>query len=75
MIRAMLAATEREDFVRAVRALDRVLISGRYVIPIHQYSEGRIAHDARLTYPADRLPLYGDGVGFLPEVWWLAEDE
>ncbi|MFX0544467.1 extracellular solute-binding protein [Roseovarius sp. S1116L3] len=75
MIRTMLAATEREDFVTAVRALDRVLISGRYVIPIHQYSEGRIAHDARLKYPEDRLPLYGDGVGFLPEVWWMAEDE
>jgi len=75
MIRAMLAATEHDDFVTAVRALDRVLISGRYVIPIHQYSEGRIAHDARLTYPEGRLPLYGDGVGFLPEVWWMAEDE
>ncbi len=75
MIRAMLATTRHEEFVTAVRALDRVLISGRYVIPIHQYSEGRIAHDARLKYPADRLPLYGDGVGFLPEVWWMAEDE
>ncbi|MFD0858046.1 extracellular solute-binding protein [Roseovarius aquimarinus] len=75
MIRAMLAATEREDFVTAVRALDRVLISGRYVIPIQQYSEGRIAHDARLKYPETRLPLYGDGVGFLPEVWWMAENE
>ncbi|WP_281967849.1 extracellular solute-binding protein [Roseovarius nanhaiticus] len=75
MIRAMLAATEHEDFVTAVRALDRVLISGRYVIPIHQYSEGRIAHDARLTYPKDRLPLYGDGVGFLPEVWWMTEEK
>ncbi|WP_425466828.1 extracellular solute-binding protein [Roseovarius arcticus] len=73
MIRAMLAATNHDDFVTAVRALDRVLISGRYVIPIHQYSVGRIAHDARLHYPEDRLPLYGDGVGFLPEVWWMAD--
>ncbi len=75
MIHAMLAATSHEDFVTAVRALDRVLISGRYVIPIHQYSVGRIAHDARLHYPEDRLPLYGDGVGFLPEVWWMADEE
>jgi peptide/nickel transport system substrate-binding protein len=73
MIRAMLAATSRKDFITAVRALDRVLISGRYVIPIHQYSVGRIAHDARLHYAKDTLPLYGDGVGFLPEVWWIAE--
>lgn len=75
MIHAMLAAKSHEDFVTAVRALDRVLTAGRYVIPIHQYSVGRIAHDARLKYPEDRLPLYGDGVGFLPEVWWMAESE
>jgi peptide/nickel transport system substrate-binding protein len=34
---------------------------------------GRIAHDARLHYPKDQLPLYGDGVGFLPEVWWMED--
>ncbi|MEO1139096.1 MAG: extracellular solute-binding protein [Pseudomonadota bacterium] len=70
MIGAMLSAQSREEFVAAVRALDRVLISGRYVIPIHQYSVGRIAHLDELKYPADRLPIYGDGVWFLPEVWW-----
>ncbi len=74
MIDAMLAARTREDFVTAVRALDRVLIAGRYVIPIHQYTVGRIAHDAALKYPQGSLPLYGDGVGFLPEVWWMDEN-
>ena len=34
MIAAMLAAPTREDFVAAVRALDRVLISGYYVVPL-----------------------------------------
>ena len=70
MIDAMLAAKSREEFTSAVRALDRILISGRYVIPIHQYSVARIAHLRELRYPADRLPIYGDGVWFLPEVWW-----
>jgi peptide/nickel transport system substrate-binding protein len=70
MIRAMLEAESRDEYISAVRALDRVLISGRYVLPIHQYSVGRIAHLAELTYPKDRLPVYGDGVWFLPEVWW-----
>ncbi|MEM6577207.1 MAG: extracellular solute-binding protein [Pseudomonadota bacterium] len=70
MIDAMLAARSKDEFVAAVRALDRVLISGRYVIPIHQFSVGRIAHLASLTYPEDRLPIYGDGIYFLPEVWW-----
>ena len=34
MIAALLAATSRDDFVPAVRALDRVLISGFYMIPL-----------------------------------------
>ncbi len=75
MIAAMLSATTRDDFIAATRALDRVLISGRYVIPIHQYSVGRIAHARALRYPVDRLPIYGDGVEFLPEVWWYSEED
>lgn len=74
MIRTMLRAESREEFVAAVRALDRVLISGRYVIPIHQYSVGRIAHLKELKYPEDKLPIYGDSVGFLPTVWWHEAD-
>src|SRR5262249_49983280 len=34
MIAALLKAQDRGDFVAAVRALDRVLISGFYVIPL-----------------------------------------
>ncbi|MEM6481380.1 MAG: ABC transporter substrate-binding protein, partial [Pseudomonadota bacterium] len=70
MIDAMLAARTREDFIAAVRALDRVLISGRYVIPIHQFAVGRIAHLSSLQYPEDNVPIYGDGIWFLPTVWW-----
>lgn len=73
MIHAMLTARDRDAFVAATRALDRVLTAGRYVIPIHQYSVGRIAHKSQLKYPEDRLPIYGDGIGFLPEVWWFQE--
>ena len=74
MIDAMLKSQTREDFIAATRALDRVLTSGRYVIPIHQYSVGRIAHKSQLKYPMDNLPIYGDGVYFLPEVWWYEEE-
>lgn len=72
MIDAMLTARSTEAFTAAVRALDRVLTAGRYVIPVWQYSEGRIAHDARMRYP-DVLPIYGDGPNFMPEVWWWEE--
>ncbi|MFV0513184.1 MAG: extracellular solute-binding protein [Jhaorihella sp.] len=73
MIDAMLSATGHDDFTAAVQALDRVLMAGRYVIPIWQYDVGRIAHIRQLHYP-DRLPVYGDRIGFLPDVWWYAEE-
>ncbi len=73
MIDTMLTARSAEEFTAATRALDRVLTAGRYVIPVWQYSEGRIAHDARMKYP-DKLPIYGDGPNFMPEVWWWQED-
>ncbi|MEL7405325.1 MAG: ABC transporter substrate-binding protein, partial [Pseudomonadota bacterium] len=75
LIDTILTSASREDFVAAVRALDRVLISGRYVIPIHQYSVGRIAHKAELRYPTEKLPIYGDGPWFLPNVWWFEAEK
>ncbi len=73
LIEAMLASETRDDFIAATRALDRALTSGRYVIPVWTTVESRLAHDARLHYPADRLPIYGDWIGFQPDVWWWEE--
>lgn len=69
MIEAMLSATDETDFNAAVRALDRVLTSGRYVIPFWQFTTGQIAHVKEMKHP-DILPIYGDGPNFMPEVWW-----
>ncbi len=71
MIDAMLAATTQDDYVAAVRALDRVLTAGRYVIPIWHNPLSWLAHDASLRYPADRVPIYGDWIGFQPDIWWV----
>ncbi|MGR3321299.1 MAG: extracellular solute-binding protein [Pseudooceanicola sp.] len=72
MIDAMLEAKGPEEFRAAVRALDRLLTAGRYVIPTYAFDVSRIAHDARLKHP-DHIPIYGDSVYFLPEVWWMGE--
>ncbi|WP_084782060.1 extracellular solute-binding protein [Roseivivax halodurans] len=72
MIDAILTSESREGFVAATKALDRALTAGRYVIPIYQWTESRIAHDANLHYP-DRLPIYGDFINFHPDVWWYEE--
>ncbi|PJE33583.1 putative D,D-dipeptide-binding periplasmic protein DdpA precursor [Pseudooceanicola marinus] len=70
MVEAMLASRSSEDFTAAVRALDRILTTGRYVIPIFMFDKGRVAHDAALKYP-EEIPIYGDSVYWLPEVWWM----
>ncbi|WP_247744864.1 extracellular solute-binding protein [Shimia sp. R11_0] len=72
MIDKMLSSTSQEDFVAATKALDRVLTTGRYVIPIWNYAVGRIAHQKELHYP-EQLPIYGDGVEWLPGVWWYQQ--
>ncbi len=69
MIDAMLSAETQEEFVAAIRALDRVLTAGRYVVPFWQFTTGRIAHEASMKFP-DQLPIYGDGPNFMPELWW-----
>lgn len=71
LIESMLAAETRQDFSISVQALDRVLTSGRYVIPFGHADRSRIAHAARLKFP-DRAPIYGDFLGYLPETWWEA---
>ena len=72
MIDAMLTSETKENFVAATRALDRVLTAGRYVIPIWYRPDSLIAHAAALKYP-ENLPVYGDYLGFLPEVWYREE--
>ena len=67
MIDAMLAANSEEAFQDAVRAYDRVLISGHYVVPLYHLGERRIARWARTAKPDD-TPLYGPRF----PTWWAA---
>jgi peptide/nickel transport system substrate-binding protein len=70
-IDALVAARDAEGFAAAARALDRALSWGVYVIPFWYEPGSRIAHDATLRRP-ERLPIYGDWIGWAPEVWWQA---
>ena len=72
MIAELLSADDHEDFVAAVKALDRILTTGRYVVPFWYADTSLLAHDARLKFP-EKLPVYGDWVGFMPDVWWYEE--
>ncbi len=74
MIEAILTAETQSDFRAATRALDRTLTSGRYVIPIWHNPVSYIAHAKDLQYP-ETLPIYGDWLGFQPDVWWSEDKE
>ncbi|HVV63404.1 MAG TPA: extracellular solute-binding protein [Pseudolabrys sp.] len=65
MIAALLAARSRPDFVTAVRALDRVLLSGFYVIPLYHLPVQWVARWNRIKHP-QKTSLFG----YLPETWW-----
>ena len=70
MITRMLTSDSQEDFIAAVRAMDRVLMSERYVVPFWYSPVSRIAHDTELRFP-EELPIYGDFIGWQPDVWWV----
>ena len=67
MIDAMLQAKSREDFTSAVRALDRVLLSQFYVVPLFHAPEQWLARSARIKRP-EKVSLFG----FAPETIWVA---
>ncbi|MGO4705301.1 extracellular solute-binding protein [Microvirga sp. 2MCAF38] len=67
VIDAMLEAKGREDFVSTVRALDRVLLSGFYVVPLFYVPDQWIAHKSNLKRP-ESTPLLGTHI----DLWWLA---
>ncbi|WP_425286799.1 extracellular solute-binding protein [Nitratireductor soli] len=65
MIDAMLNAREEDDYVAAVRALDRVLMSGAYVVPMQHDNNEWVAYWSYLDHP-EKTPLYG----YKLQTWW-----
>jgi peptide/nickel transport system substrate-binding protein len=65
LIAVLLEAREHPAFVSAVRALDRVLMSGFYAIPVINVQEQWIARWNRVEKPAATALT-----GYLPETWW-----
>jgi peptide/nickel transport system substrate-binding protein len=65
LIDAMLNARERPEFVEAVRAYDRVLLSGAYVAPLYHQPEQWIARWKHIERP-ENTPIYG----FQLPAWW-----
>jgi peptide/nickel transport system substrate-binding protein len=65
MISALIEAQSRPDVVAAVRALDRVLISGFLAVPLFHLPEQWVARWSDLKHPAE-----ASRSGNVPETWW-----
>lgn len=65
-IAALLAAKSREDFTATVRALDRLLIAGHYVLPLYHLPDRWLARWSHIRWP-ERLPRYDLTV----ELFWF----
>ena len=73
LIKALLGAHSHEDFVTAVRAYDRVLLSGFYIVPLFHTAQQWDAYWTRLARPAAlpkaTAPLFGATL----DTWWEAK--
>jgi peptide/nickel transport system substrate-binding protein len=65
LIATLLDARGRGEFVTAVRALDRVLMSGIYVIPLYHLPAQWVARWSPIRHPSATSLS-----GYLPETWW-----
>ncbi|MCB1448438.1 MAG: ABC transporter substrate-binding protein, partial [Rhizobiaceae bacterium] len=65
MIGHILAARDDAEFEASVRAHDRLLVAGHYLVPLFHLGEQWVARRAYIGHP-DYLPLYG---AYFPG-WW-----
>lgn len=71
MIDALVNARTTEDFQAAVRAYDRTLLSGHYLIPAYHLDQTWVARRNYINYPEGKQPIYG----YQLPVWWDSRAE
>jgi microcin C transport system substrate-binding protein len=72
LIDRVVFAKSREELMAAVKALDRVLLAGDYVVPQWTYDKERTVRWDRFGKPAI-MPRYG--ASSFPSIWWYDEDK
>ena len=70
LIEKLIGANSRQELTTIMHALDRVLLWGHYVIPMHHSGIDRIAYWNFLEYPS-KIPLYG----IVIETWWVNKEK
>jgi len=70
LIEALIEARDRKKFVTVARAIDRVLMSNYYVIPLFHLPAQWVAHKSNLRHPTT-TSLYGYRI----DTWWSQENQ
>ncbi len=70
LIEALIEARDRKKFVTIARAIDRVLMSKNYVIPLFYLPAQWVAHKKYLKHPTT-TSLYGYRI----DTWWSEENQ
>ena len=70
LIEKLIGAKTREELTTTIHALDRVLLWGHYLIPLHHSGIDRIAYWNFLEFP-EQIPLYG----IVIETWWSNQEK
>lgn len=68
LIKGLVAAQEKEDYVAYVKALDRVLLSENYMIFQWYSPYSRVAYRDKFGQPKSKIKT-----GFQPFTWWIKE--
>ena len=64
-IQQLVNARTKAEFVTAVRAYDRLLLSGHYLVPLYHLEGQRVARSSAIKRP-DKTPVYG----YQLQTWW-----
>ncbi|MCM2292956.1 extracellular solute-binding protein [Allorhizobium sp. BGMRC 0089] len=67
ILKSMVDSVSQEDYQDSVRALDRLLVAGHYVVPLYYNSEQWVAHWKHIARP-DQTPMHG----YQLPTWWDA---
>jgi microcin C transport system substrate-binding protein len=66
LIRMVIFAPNRDEQVASIKALDRVLMAGHYVVPLFYRDTQSITYWNTITRPTE-YPTYATG---FPDIWW-----
>lgn len=68
LLDAMVTAQEKEDYIAYIKAIDRILLSGNYMIMQWYSPYQRVAYHDKFSHPITDIK-----VGFQPSTWWMKE--